>query len=396
MKGLSTTHYLIKFLHFVHSALNKKRPHAVIASFIDLSKAFNRTDHSLVVQDLYDMHTPPWLLRIVFSYLSNRSMILTYNGAVSSQKDLPGGSPQGAFLGGLIFIIKFNGAFLRPPIPRPKSLSQTVKFVDDGSIGVSVDMKTCLENDDKVRPRPLDKHERTCQILPRHYNLLQDYITELEKFAFDNKIMIDQPKTNMMMFNRARKWDFPPEIFFQNGAQMNVVHQFKLVGVVVTDDLKWEENTKYICQKARRKLWLLRRMKGLNLTVLQMVDVYCKEVRSILEMCVPVWHSSLTKKQSATIERVQKVAFRIILGHKYTSYACALKTLKIKTLQERRLQLCKQFASKNLKSEFSLFQHRSNPMNTRSKSTVQEFKCNSTTFEKSSLPFLSKLVNTIQ
>ena len=127
-------------------------------------------------------------------------------------------------------------------------------------------------------------------------------------------MMINQPKTNMMMFNRARKWDFPPEIFFQNGGQMNVVHQFKLVGVVVTDDLKWEENTKYICQKARRKLRLLRRMKGLNLTVLQMVDVYCKEVRSILEMCVPVWHYSLTKKQSATIERVQKVAFRIILA----------------------------------------------------------------------------------
>ena len=96
------------------------------------------------------MHTPSWLLRIVVSYLSNRSMILRYNGAVSSEKDLPGGSPQGAFLGGLIFIIKFNGAFLRPPIPRPGSLSQTVKFVDDGSIGVSVDMKTCLEHDDKA------------------------------------------------------------------------------------------------------------------------------------------------------------------------------------------------------------------------------------------------------
>ena len=114
-----------------------------------------------------------------------------------------------ALLRGLIFIIKFNGAFLRPPIPRPGSLSQTVKFVDDGSIGVSVDMKTCLEHDDKARPRPLDKHERTSQILPRHYNLLQDYITKLEKVALDNKMMINQPKTNMMLFNRARKWDFP-------------------------------------------------------------------------------------------------------------------------------------------------------------------------------------------
>ena len=80
LKGLSVTHYLIKLLHFVHSAWDKRQPHAVLAACVDLSKAFNRIDHSLVIQDLYDMHTPPWLLNIIISYLSNRSMILSYNG----------------------------------------------------------------------------------------------------------------------------------------------------------------------------------------------------------------------------------------------------------------------------------------------------------------------------
>ena len=59
----------------------------------------------MVVHDLYDMHTPAWLLNIVISYLSNRTMVLTYNGEQSTVRDLPGGGPQGAFLGGLIFII---------------------------------------------------------------------------------------------------------------------------------------------------------------------------------------------------------------------------------------------------------------------------------------------------
>ena len=118
LKGFSTTDYLIKLLHFVHTTLDHRQPHAVLAACIDLSKAFNRVNHSLEVQDLYDMHTPPWLLRIVISYLSGRSMILTYNGEKSTQKMLPGGVPQGAYLGGLIFIIKYNGALLRPSIPR--------------------------------------------------------------------------------------------------------------------------------------------------------------------------------------------------------------------------------------------------------------------------------------
>ena len=114
LKGLSITHYLIRFTHFIHETLDKKTPHAVIASYIDLSKAFNRVDHSLLIQDLFDMHCPSWLLSIIVSYLSNRVLILKYRGENSSPKMLPGGSPQGTLLGGLMFILKFNGALMRP------------------------------------------------------------------------------------------------------------------------------------------------------------------------------------------------------------------------------------------------------------------------------------------
>ena len=38
--------------------------------------------------------------------------------AQQSRKLLPGGGPQGIYLWGLIFI-KYNGAFLRPPVSRP-------------------------------------------------------------------------------------------------------------------------------------------------------------------------------------------------------------------------------------------------------------------------------------
>ena len=98
LKGFSITHYHIKLLHFVHSTLDRKKPHSVLAACVDISKAFNRVDHSLAIQDLFDMHTPAWLLRIVISYLSDRSMYLTFKGARSSRKMLPGGGPQGHIL----------------------------------------------------------------------------------------------------------------------------------------------------------------------------------------------------------------------------------------------------------------------------------------------------------
>ena len=57
LKGSSISHYLINLLHFIHSTLDIRKPHAVLLACVDLSKAFNRVDHSLVVEDLYDMHT---------------------------------------------------------------------------------------------------------------------------------------------------------------------------------------------------------------------------------------------------------------------------------------------------------------------------------------------------
>ena len=81
-----------------------------------------------------------------------------------------------------------------------------------------------------------------------------------------------------------------------------------------------------------------------------MFDVHTKEVRSILEQAVPVWHSGLTKQQAGDIERIQKIAFKIILGGKYVNYQLACKMLSAQTLEMRRIKLCLKFGKKNLKS----------------------------------------------
>ena len=118
LKGASIIHYLVKLLKFIHEYLDLKNPYAVVIALTNLSKAFNRVSHQLVIEDFYDMHVPPWLLLILSSYLTERSIILTYKDASSSIKPLPGSSPQGAFLGIFFFIIKYNAASLRPSIPR--------------------------------------------------------------------------------------------------------------------------------------------------------------------------------------------------------------------------------------------------------------------------------------
>ena len=399
VKGLSITHYLIKLLNFTHSKLDLKQPHAVLAACVDLSKAFNRVSHDLVIQDLYDMHVPAWLLNILISYLSGRSMVMSYNSEESSPRSLPGGGPQGAFLGGIIFIVKYNGAFLRPPIPPyitgpvHESIAEKVKFVDDGTVAVSINLKKCLEKEPMMRPKPLNFRERTEHCLPSQHNLLQYYLDDTDKFTKENKMIINSKKSKVILFNTSRKYDFPPEVRFSESEYLEYVSHIKLVGVIVSSDLRWAKNTEYICQKAMQRMWVLRRMKGFKLDVEYLLDTYIKEIRSLLELAVPVWHSGLTVKQASDIEKVQKTALHIILGEDFINYDVACTIAEIEPLGIRREQLCLNFAKKDVKKDDSLFTKVEKTMNTRKPKLVVEPRCNTKRFQKSSIPYLSQLLN---
>ena len=52
---------------------------------------------------------------------------------------------------------------------------------------------------------------------------------------------------------------------------------------MVSSDLSWEENTNFIVQRCNKRIWILRRLKKLGATINDLVDVYCKQIRSIAE-----------------------------------------------------------------------------------------------------------------
>ena len=398
LRGSSITHYLVKLLHFVHGYLDLKQPHAVLLVLVDLEKAFNRVSHQQVIEDLADMHVPGWLLLLLVSYLTGRSMFMRYKGAASSRKLLPGSSPQGAFLGILIFIIIFNGALLRPAIPRLHSLN--LKYIDDLSMLAAFNLRKCLERDPVNRPRPLQYSERTQQILPLKVNHLQEDLDYLVKYTQKKQLKIKESKTEIMKFNFCTSFDFPPDLIVDGFNELvKVTKETKLLGIIVTEDLKWEANTNFICSKAYRRMWTLRRMKILNVDPYIMLDVYKKEIRSILELAVPAWHSGLTKKQSATIERVQKVAVSIILSDHNTglteyTYDMALVILDIYPLEVRRFKLCQKFAKQTLKSRHAdMFQINQNQYNTRLKPEFVINKSNTERYFKSPINYLTRILN---
>ena len=84
---------------------------------------------------------------------------------------------------------------------------------------------------------------------------------------------------------------------------------------------------------------MIRRLKGLGATHSELVDIYKKQVRCVLEMAAPVWTPALTKSPINQIERVQKTVCAVILGPGYWNYSFALTMLKLDPLSDRRLEL---------------------------------------------------------
>ena len=342
------------------------------------------------------MKCPSWLLQLVTSYLTKRTLILTYNGASSSEKHLPGGAPAGCLLGGLIFILKFNGAFLRPKIPRPIGQFFHAKYFDDVSAAASIDLKKSLRKDTIQRQRPLKYNENSQLVLPYSDNPLQKALLEIEEYVDMNKMKINFDKSKLLLFNRSIQYRFPLECSFSDGSSLEVVENLKILGVIVSNSLTWDQNTEYITKKAMSKLWTLRRLMKLGFDDEFIVEVYTKEIRPILEFGVPVWNGALSNKNSDKIENIQKIIARMVFKGDYSSYSKSCDTLKLEKLHQRRQILCLNFARKEYKKpDGGIFKKKV----TRSKRIqhnflVEEPKARTSSYTKSCLSYLSKLLNT--
>ena len=99
-------------------------------------------------------------------------------------------------------------------------------------------------------------------------------------------------------------------------------------------------------QKANARMQLLRSVANFTKNRKDLVTIYTLFIRSVLELNCNVWHSSLTLENTEDLERIQKTAFKIILGKKYTNYEAAKAFLKLDSLVERRKQLSLTFAKK--------------------------------------------------
>ena len=114
-----------------------------------------------------------------------------------------------------------------------------------------------------------------------------------------------------------------------------------------------------------------------------------------LELACPLWHSSITLKENNDLERIQKIAFHIILGNRYGTYKQALDILDQDKLEERRQKQTQKFARKYSKDPRQKNNFRKISEKTRAQDNIKFYEpyYRTARYEKSAIPYFIKLLN---
>ena len=206
---------------------------------------------------------------------------------------------------------------------------------------------------------------------------------------------LNEKKTKNMVFN------FSPKQFVTkmvvNNEKIETVKETMLLGTVITDNLTWDRNCEELTKKAYKRMQLLNCVASFTKSRQDLKHVYLTFIRSVLEQSAVVWHSSLTEKNKKDLERVQKVAVKIIMGTKFLSYKEGLRTLNIQSLDTRRTNLCLRFAKNCLKNDkmkhlFPVKKY-ALKMKIRRLKKFRTKKYRTARMKKSSLPYMRALLN---
>ena len=205
---------------------------------------------------------------------------------------------------------------------------------------------------------------------------------------------LNTAKSKYMVINFTDNYQFNTRLSFED-VLLEEVQETRLLGVVINNTLTWNSNTEYIVKRAYKRMLLLHRLFEFGLPMEEMLEIYILYIRSILENSVVVWHSSITQAEHKSIERVQKVALRIILNDEYEDYQNALQISGLITLSERRKGLCKKFATNCIKNEkmSHMFPTNQSLLETRNHEKYFVQPASTGRLKKSAIPYMQRLLN---
>ena len=218
----------------LHSALShlEQQQSYVRMLFVDYSSAFNTIIPDILITTLVTLGLPPLICAWIKDFLTNRPQTVRLGPHLSSARTLSTSSPQGCVLSPLLYCLYTHDC-------RPANDNNLiVKFADDTTV------VGLISGGDETAYR--------------------EEVLKLAAWCSENNLALNISKTKEIIVN-FRRLNTDPAPLYINGECVERVHTFRFLGVLISSDISWTENTTIIIKKAQQQLHLLTVLKKYNL-----------------------------------------------------------------------------------------------------------------------------------
>ena len=273
----STDMALIQFVDKVSTALNNKL--STVGVFVDLSKAFDTIDHSILLDKLNFYGIRGVALKWLSSYLDNGQQFTSFKNHKSPWQEIHHGVPQGSILGPLLFLLYIND------LHSSSSLLSFTLFADDTTIAFS----------DSNPAKSL--------------NIMNAELLKVSSWFKANKLSLNEHKTKFMLFSKSSHLSEDIPILRIDNNPILQVHSTNFLGVIIDDQLSWSEHISSITKTISRNTGVMSRLRAF-LPPKSLVLLYNTLILPYLNYCNIIW-AQVSKNKLHSLLTTQKRAIRI-------------------------------------------------------------------------------------
>ena len=277
--GHSTYMALLEFINNLNTAF--EAGHVGVGIFLDLSKAFDTLNHSILLQKLYFYGIRGISLEWIKSYLSNRQQFVCIDGNSSTFLRITSGVPQGSILGPLLFLLYIND------IQNVSSNLSSVVFADDTNVFISGRNATQITS------------------------IITTEIPKLEQWFLSNKLLVNMKKTNCIVFKQKNKRiaDDIADVVINNQKVLRVSCT-SFLGVMLDEHLNWAPHIDDVLHKISCATGVIYRIRHL-LSLRILLYIYNATILPHLTYCTMIW-GQCAKSLLNRVFTLQKRSLRAI------------------------------------------------------------------------------------
>ena len=298
----STVHAVTELMYNVLTAL--ENDDYTLSVFLDLSKAFDTIDHSILLKKLDFYGIRGVALNWFRSYLLNRQQLVKLNKTESNTMVVTCGVPQGSVLGPLLFIIYTND------LPINIKHAKSILFADDTTLYYS---SKCIQD---------------------LYHTMNSELDILSDWFKANKLSLNAKKTNYMIFKKQRNLQINTNIdILIDSTILEKSNTVKFLGIYIDDKLTWQDHIEHCRKKMSSGVYALNATKHL-LSQSNLKIIYYSLIHPYLTYGILLWGNAY-KKHIQKVLILQKKAIRSITNSTYNEHTAPLyKQLMIPILND--------------------------------------------------------------